>query len=86
MVATLFVDPGFRLCNHADMKSALASFRKKQDLTLKALGEALGVDKSTVLRWERNGVSAERAVEIEKKLGGKVKRQELRPDIFGEAA
>ena len=68
------------------MQSALTSFRKEQDLTLEALGEALGVNKSTVLRWERDGVPAERAVEIEKVFGGKIKRQELRPDIFGVAA
>ena len=31
-------------------------------------------------------VSAEVAVKIEKATAGKVKRQQLRPDLFGEAA
>jgi DNA-binding transcriptional regulator YdaS (Cro superfamily) len=35
-----------------------------------------------VFKWTINGVPAERAVDIEAALDGKVLRQELRPDLY----
>ena len=60
--------------------SALTQFRKDRDLTLKAVGDRLGVDKSTVLRWERYGVPADRILEVSKRLG--IPREKLGPRLF----
>lgn len=56
--------------------------------TQQALAEKCGLSQAGV-SWLLNGaerVSAETAIRIEKATGGKIKRQQLRPDIFGEAA
>ncbi|MEY9098866.1 transcriptional regulator with XRE-family HTH domain [Sinorhizobium fredii] len=51
-------------------KSAIARYREEHDLTLKQFGELIGVDQSTVLRWERgHHMSRKRALEIEAKTG-----------------
>lgn len=71
---------------HWGMKSPLTQFREDNKLTLEAFGALLHVHKVTILRWETDGVPAERAVEIEKVTKGKLTRQQLRPDLFGEAA
>lgn len=42
------------------------------------------VNKSTVSRWEANGVPLERVIEVEKVTG--VPRQELAPDMFAVEA
>lgn len=60
--------------------SALAHYRRDRNLTLKAVGGRLGVDKSTVLRWERNGVPADRILEVSKRLG--IPREKLGPRLF----
>ncbi len=51
-----------------------------------ALAQKLGVDQSNVSQWKRRGVPAVWARPIEKATKGKVKRHELRPDVFGKAA
>ena len=66
------------------MKSPIAQFRKDQNLTLEACGERFGVNKSTVLRWERDGIPIERVIETERLTG--IPRAKLRPDLFGDAA
>lgn len=66
------------------MTSALTLFRKENRISLEALGDMLGVDKSTVLRWEQRRVPAERVLDIERLTG--VSRYELRADIFGSSA
>jgi DNA-binding transcriptional regulator YdaS (Cro superfamily) len=38
--------------------------------------------RQAVDNWTRNGVPAKRAVHIEKALKGKIRRQELRPDLY----
>jgi DNA-binding transcriptional regulator YdaS (Cro superfamily) len=62
----------------------ITKYRADNNLSLEALGSLMGVNKSTVLRWEEGQVTAERAVEIEAAIG--IPRHELRPDIFGAAA
>jgi DNA-binding transcriptional regulator YdaS (Cro superfamily) len=47
------------------------------------LARRLGVDKSMVTRWDRNGVPPLRAVEIEKETG--IPREQMRPDLFAES-
>ena len=66
------------------MKSPLAEYRKAHRKTLEEIGAALGVNKSTILRWEDNQVPVERLADVEKVTG--ISRQELRPDIFGTVA
>jgi DNA-binding transcriptional regulator YdaS (Cro superfamily) len=48
------------------------------------LAQILGgnVKQQHISYWLRNGVSAERAIEIEKALSNKVRRSDLRPDLW----
>lgn len=64
-------------------QTAFASFRKSKGLTLDAAAALFGVDRTTILRWERGAppVPARRLHEIEKVTG--IRREKLRPDIFG---
>ncbi len=48
------------------------------------LASDLGVTRQAIYYWQRAGVPAIRAIEIERLTG--VSRAELRPDLFGEAA
>jgi DNA-binding transcriptional regulator YdaS (Cro superfamily) len=47
-----------------------------------ALAKALGVEPSTVQRWQR--IPAERVVEVERVTG--VPREQLRPDLYRRSA
>lgn len=58
----------------------LRSYRESKSLTLAQVGRLFGVHKTTVLRWEENGVPAERVIEIETKT--RIARQRLRPDLY----
>lgn len=53
-----------------------------------ALARALNVTGQCVAYWceGRRRLSAERAIEIERVLGGRVCRHELRPELFGPPA
>jgi DNA-binding transcriptional regulator YdaS (Cro superfamily) len=69
------------------MTSALKAYRESTDTSLEAIGNQLGVDKSTVLRWEQGTVPAERVLHLERATG--ISRHDLRPDLYpreGEAA
>lgn len=49
-----------------------------------ALAAALGIRSPSISEWRaKNRVPAERCAEIERATGGAVKREELRPDVFG---
>jgi DNA-binding transcriptional regulator YdaS (Cro superfamily) len=48
------------------------------------LAQLLGVEPMTIRQWKRRGVPPERCIEVERAVGGKVTRYELRPDVFGE--
>lgn len=65
-------------------KSPLTVYREtqKKPLTLEAFGKMFepSVDKSTVLRWERDGIPLNRVVEIEAVTG--ISRTKLMPDLF----
>jgi DNA-binding transcriptional regulator YdaS (Cro superfamily) len=53
--------------------------------TQAALAEAIGVTPQAVNQWVTKGqVPIERVVAVEQATGGKVTRQQLRPDIFGD--
>jgi len=49
-----------------------------------ALAKAIGISPQAVHKWLTNGKPpAERVLQIEKAVKGKVSRYELRPDVFG---
>lgn len=52
------------------------------------LGRQIGVGQSAVnyWLWSRKPVPAKRAVQIEVATGGKVRREEIRPDLFARGA
>jgi transcriptional regulator with XRE-family HTH domain len=66
------------------IRSPLRGYRDRSNLTLEQLGMLLGVNKSTVLRWENGRVPAERLAEVEAMTG--VSRHDLRPDLYPAAA
>lgn len=49
-----------------------------------ALANKLGITRGAVTSWKKTGIPAERCIQIEKMTGGKITRQEMRPDMFGE--
>lgn len=69
-----------------DTQTAFAGFRKSRGLTLDSAAEIFGVDRTTILRWERGEppVPVKRLDEIEGITG--IPRHDLRPDIFGPAS
>lgn len=64
--------------------TALQTSLRKRQLCLADLARLVAVDKSTVTRWARKTVPAERVVEVERVTG--ISRKELRPDLYGPAA
>ena len=46
------------------------------------LAAQLGVTGEAVRKWERHRVPAERCIDIERVTQGKVRRADLRPDLF----
>jgi DNA-binding transcriptional regulator YdaS (Cro superfamily) len=63
--------------------TALQTALSKRQLRLADLARLVAVDKSTVTRWARKVVPAERVVEVERVTG--ISRKELRPDLYGPA-
>lgn len=63
--------------------TAFAKFRRDSGLTLDAAAAKFGVDRTTILRWERGEppVPVKRLDEIEQITG--ISRFDLRPDVFG---
>jgi transcriptional regulator with XRE-family HTH domain len=67
------------------MMNILTKYRQDNNVTLEALGDAVGgVNKSTVLRWEEGKVPVDRLADVERVTG--IPRAQLRPDIFGATA
>jgi DNA-binding transcriptional regulator YdaS (Cro superfamily) len=48
----------------------------------RALGRLLEVDHQLIGYWMKSSIPAHRAVQLEKVTNGKVKRHELRPDLY----
>lgn len=65
------------------MTSPLTHYRNELGLSVEALAERLGVERTTVWRWERGRVPADRIREVERLTG--ISRETLRPDLY-EAA
>jgi DNA-binding transcriptional regulator YdaS (Cro superfamily) len=68
--------------------SNLRDLRKRIGLKATELAEMVGTSKANISRWESGTrrLTAEIAVLIDEKTGGRISRHDLRPDIFGEAA
>lgn len=67
--------------------SVIAKYRSERDgMSLEEFGALFNpaLNKSTILRWERNGVPVERVPLVEAVTG--ISRHLLRPDFFGQAA
>jgi len=54
----------------------------KDTISLTQLAQQLGLTKAAVYAWRKNGIPAERVIQIEKLTG--VSRKNLRPDLFAE--
>jgi DNA-binding transcriptional regulator YdaS (Cro superfamily) len=65
----------------------LSAYLKRSESSQAAFAQRVGVTQSRVSQW-LNGetIPAERCVKIEQATGGKVTRQELRPDLFNSAS
>ncbi len=63
----------------------LRSYRALHGLSCADLAKTLGIAESTLRSYENGNriISAETAVDFEKRLGAKVARRELCPHIFG---
>lgn len=61
----------------------LAEFRKRSGRTLDATAKLFKIDRTTMLRWERE-VPLKRVLDVERITG--ISRHELRPDVFGPAS
>lgn len=66
----------------------IRAYLLKHDLTQEEFAELLDVSPGLVWQWlhGRTAITAERAKQIEERTGGKIKRRELRPDVFGKVA
>lgn len=62
----------------------IAAYLKEKGLTQEEFAASVGVTQGRVSHWlGGEKIPAERCVQIEKATGGKVSRQDLRPDVFG---
>jgi DNA-binding transcriptional regulator YdaS (Cro superfamily) len=64
----------------SDHNVCFREIRRARGLSLRALASAIGVNKTTVLWWERRKVPAERVLDVERITG--ISRHELRPDLY----
>lgn len=60
--------------------ASLSSLLRPRQLRLADLARGIGVNKSTVTRWDRRNVPAERVLDVERITG--ISRHDLRPDLY----
>jgi DNA-binding transcriptional regulator YdaS (Cro superfamily) len=62
----------------------IQSYLDKHSLTQDGFAEMIGVSQGAVWQWlnGRTKVSPKHFLEIERKTGGEVTREDLRPDLF----
>jgi DNA-binding transcriptional regulator YdaS (Cro superfamily) len=67
---------------------AIRQYMEKHSLSQKSFAELVCVTQSMVSQWisGERPISAERAIIIEERTRGGIKRHQLRPDIFGKRA
>jgi DNA-binding transcriptional regulator YdaS (Cro superfamily) len=66
----------------------ISGYLEKHELSQEQFAKQIGVSQGLVWQW-LNGhtrITAEKAVEIEKKTKGEIKRHALRPDLFAKEA
>jgi DNA-binding transcriptional regulator YdaS (Cro superfamily) len=61
-------------------KHPLRTLLAQNGLRLADLARKMGLDKSTMTRWDHGRVPAERVLDVERATG--VSRHDLRPDIY----
>lgn len=66
------------------MKDRLYPLLAERGIRPSALAAKCDVKKSTVTRWDENGVPLVRVFQVEKETG--IPREKLRPDFFTESA
>lgn len=66
----------------------IETYLKHKGISQAEFAKHMGVTQGAVWQWisGESRITAERALEIEKKTGGEITRQELRADLFGKAA
>ena len=71
---------------HVRMKSHLETWRNKKGLTVEVAASQLGVERTTLWRWEtgKTKIPAEKIADVSKLTG--ISRRRLRPDVFGEVS
>lgn len=74
------IDTLLRMMQHSIMHTSIKGFRIATGESLSQVARRFNVNKSTVLRWERNRVPAERVPEVGHKL--RIPRYYLRPDLW----
>jgi DNA-binding transcriptional regulator YdaS (Cro superfamily) len=62
------------------MADVLRQYRKGAQVSQEGLASIFGVKKSTVCKWERRRVPAERVLDVERVTG--ISRHDLRPDLY----
>lgn len=65
------------------MTMKLKRYREATNKSVDEMADVFGINRTTLWRWEKGRVPAERVIEIERVTG--IGRAELRPDIFGAA-
>jgi transcriptional regulator with XRE-family HTH domain len=66
------------------MSEILKRYRDSEKTSVEALAEAIGVDRTTIWRWEKGRVPISRLSDVERVTG--ISRRDLRPDIFEDVA
>jgi transcriptional regulator with XRE-family HTH domain len=63
----------------------LREFRVREQLSQEDLAALLGVSQSAITHYEcgRRKISAELAIEFERRTGARLRREIMRPDLFG---
>src|SRR3990167_491094 len=65
----------------------IKSYLKKRHLSQKAFGDLIGVSQARVSQWlSGDRIDGEWAVKIEKKTGGAIQREDVRPDLYRREA
>lgn len=82
MTATFLVD---KVANSATFRvMTIRDYLTEEGITAAEFGRRINVSRSQMIRYitgERR-IPAERAIEIERASDGKIRREELRPDLF----
>jgi DNA-binding transcriptional regulator YdaS (Cro superfamily) len=71
---------GCKARNTIQMRTQFRKSLEARGIKFATFARMVGVDKSTITRWNQGGVPAERVPEIERVTG--IPRHELRPDLW----